>query len=85
MAAKSRIDIGQMRVNDLRNNASKLLKTLIIMETTTLKLYSLEYKEAKTYLMAALFIAGNIVLWDSEALRRILLMQLRWQHRIALK
>lgn len=31
------------------------------METTTLKLYSLEYKEAKTYLMAALFIAGNIV------------------------
>lgn len=33
----------------------------IIMETTTLKLYSLEYKEAKTYLMAALFIAGNIV------------------------
>ncbi len=31
------------------------------METTTLKLYSLEYKEAKTYLMAALFIVGNIV------------------------
>jgi len=32
------------------------------MQTTTVKLYSLEYKEAKTYLAAALFVAGNIVL-----------------------
>lgn len=32
------------------------------MQTTTVKLYSLGYKEAKTYLMAALFIIGNIVL-----------------------
>lgn len=28
---------------------------------TTVKLYSLEYKNAKTYLVATLFIAGNIV------------------------
>lgn len=28
----------------------------------SVKLYSLEYKEAKTYLTAALFIAGNILL-----------------------
>lgn len=32
------------------------------MQTTSVKLYSLEYKEAKTYLAAALFVAGNIVL-----------------------
>lgn len=32
------------------------------METSSVKLYSLEYKEAKTYLTAALFIAGNILL-----------------------
>ena len=32
------------------------------MQTTSVTLYSLEYKEAKTYLYAALFIAGNIVL-----------------------
>lgn len=32
------------------------------MNTTTLNLYSLEYKAAKTYLVAALFIIGNIVL-----------------------
>lgn len=32
------------------------------METTTVKLYSLSYKEVKTYLFALLFIAGNIVL-----------------------
>ena len=29
---------------------------------TTVKLYSLEYREAKTYSLAALFVAGNIVL-----------------------
>ncbi|EGK01567.1 hypothetical protein [Dysgonomonas gadei] len=32
------------------------------METTTVKLYSLNYKEVKTYMFALLFIAGNIVL-----------------------
>lgn len=32
------------------------------METSTVKLYSLNYKEVKTYLFALLFIAGNIVL-----------------------
>lgn len=32
------------------------------METTTVKLYSLSYKEVKTYLFALLFIAGNIAL-----------------------
>lgn len=32
------------------------------MQTTALKLYSLNYTQAKTYLMAAAFIAGNIVL-----------------------
>lgn len=32
------------------------------METTTVKLYSLNYKEVKTYLFALLFIAGNLVL-----------------------
>lgn len=32
------------------------------MQTTTVKLYSLEYTNAKTYLAAALFVAGNIAL-----------------------
>ncbi len=32
------------------------------MKTTTVKLYSLEYNRAKTYLVAALFVAGNILL-----------------------
>lgn len=32
------------------------------MQTTEVKLYSLEYKEAKTYLTAALFVLGNIAL-----------------------
>ncbi len=32
------------------------------METTTVKLYSLEYNHAKTYGVAVLFIAGNILL-----------------------
>ncbi len=32
------------------------------METTTVKLYSLEYKNAKTYLVAVLFVLGNIAL-----------------------
>ena len=32
------------------------------METTAVKLYSLDYRDAKTYLAAALFVAGNIVL-----------------------
>ncbi|MDH6308613.1 hypothetical protein M2451_000924 [Dysgonomonas sp. PFB1-18] len=32
------------------------------METTSVKLYSLNYKEVKTYLFASLFIAGNLVL-----------------------
>ncbi len=32
------------------------------MQTTSVKLYSLEYNEAKTYLAAALFLAGNIAL-----------------------
>lgn len=31
------------------------------MQTTTVKLYSLGYDQAKTYMAAALFIAGNIV------------------------
>ena len=32
------------------------------METTAVKLYSLDYRDAKTYLAAVLFVAGNIVL-----------------------
>lgn len=32
------------------------------MQTTIVKLYSLEYKEARTYWIAALFVIGNIVL-----------------------
>lgn len=32
------------------------------MQTTSVKLYSLEYKAAKTYLVAALFVLGNIAL-----------------------
>ena len=32
------------------------------MKTTTIKLYSLNYLEVKTYLFAALFVAGNILL-----------------------
>ena len=32
------------------------------MQTTSVKLYSLEYDNAKTYLAAALFVAGNIAL-----------------------
>lgn len=32
------------------------------MQATTVKLYSLEYKHAKTYRVAALFVAGNILL-----------------------
>lgn len=32
------------------------------MKTTAVKLYSLDYRDAKTYLAAALFVAGNIVL-----------------------
>ncbi len=32
------------------------------MQTTTLQLYSLSYKEAKTYLLALAFVAGNIIL-----------------------
>lgn len=32
------------------------------METTTLKLYTLDYKEAKTYLVVSLFVLGNILL-----------------------
>lgn len=32
------------------------------METTTVKLYSLTYKEAKTYMFALLFVIGNIAL-----------------------
>ena len=32
------------------------------MQTTTLKLYSLNYNQTKTYLMAAAFIVGNMLL-----------------------
>lgn len=32
------------------------------MQTTAVRLYSLEYKEARTYLYAGLFVVGNIVL-----------------------
>lgn len=32
------------------------------MQTTSVKLYSLGYNEARTYLVAAMFVAGNIVL-----------------------
>ena len=32
------------------------------METKTVKLYSLDYSNVKTYLIAALFIAGNMAL-----------------------
>lgn len=32
------------------------------MQTTTVKLYSLEYDNAKTYLAAALFVLGNIIM-----------------------
>lgn len=35
---------------------------MTIMQTTTVKLHSLEYNEAKTYWVAALFVAGNILL-----------------------
>lgn len=31
------------------------------MEATTVKLYSLEYKDAKTYWVTSLFVAGNII------------------------
>ena len=37
------------------------------METTAVKLYSTGYREAKTYLAAALFVAGNIVLQIGRA------------------
>lgn len=33
-----------------------------MMQTTTVKLHSLEYNHAKTYLMASLFVIGNLVL-----------------------
>lgn len=33
-----------------------------MMQATTVKLYSLEYKRAKTWWIAALFVAGNILL-----------------------
>ena len=32
------------------------------METTTVKLYSLDYSNAKTYLTASLFVVGNVAL-----------------------
>jgi hypothetical protein len=32
------------------------------MQTSSIKLYSLNYNEAKTYMTAALFILGNIAL-----------------------
>ena len=32
------------------------------MQTSTLRLYSLSYRQAKTYGIALLFVAGNIVL-----------------------
>ena len=32
------------------------------MRTTTVKLYSLEYNQLKTYLAVTLFVAGNIIL-----------------------
>lgn len=32
------------------------------MESTTVKLYSLHYNNAKTYLVASLFIVGNLLL-----------------------
>jgi len=32
------------------------------METSSVKLYSLEYNQAKTYLVIALFVAGNLIL-----------------------
>ena len=32
------------------------------MQTSSIKLYSLNYNEAKTYITAALFILGNIAL-----------------------
>ncbi|MDR0348388.1 MAG: ECF transporter S component [Tannerella sp.] len=32
------------------------------MQTTSLQLYSLNYSQLKTYLLAALFVAGNIIL-----------------------
>lgn len=35
---------------------------MMTMNTTTLNLYSLEYKETKTYFIAALFVIGNILL-----------------------
>lgn len=48
------------------------------MQTTTAKLYSLEYNNARTYGFSALFIAGNILLppivpYDSSG----------WPHAIA--
>ena len=32
------------------------------MRTTTVKLYSLEYNQLRTYLAVTLFVAGNIIL-----------------------
>ena len=32
------------------------------MQTKALRLYSLDYKEAKTYIIAMIFVVGNIVL-----------------------
>lgn len=40
------------------------------METKTVKLYSLDYSNARTYLMAALFIAGNMALPQLSTLYR---------------
>ena len=37
------------------------------MQTTTAKLYSLEYNNARTYGFSALFIAGNILLQIGRA------------------
>lgn len=43
------------------NNKQEIIYRYIIMETTV-KLYSLQYSEVKTYLAASLFVLGNILL-----------------------
>ena len=53
------------------------------METKTVKLYSLDYSNARTYLMAALFIAGNMALPQLFHLIPHRSIQIRLEGRIA--
>lgn len=46
----------------IKNNKKRSLLMETTVKQTTVKLYSFNYDEAKTYLFALLFIAGNIIL-----------------------